>query len=87
MKLPAADNNIWKWICGILVSILLSVTGTFYAVAGDFVTKPEMHAEIASDHDLIKETRDDVKEMRRRIEAMTAELGKLEGMLAAGGNR
>lgn len=75
-------DNIWKWIAGLLVSILLSAGGTFYATTGDFATKTEMRQALQSDHDVIRETRDDVKQLAEKIERLNREIGELKAMIS-----
>jgi len=29
------NNGVWKWVAGLLAAVLLSVAGTYAAVAGD----------------------------------------------------
>ena len=71
---------IWKFIATAAVTALLTLAGAYFNVNAKAVTQDELHAAIASDHDLIKETHDDVKALRDKFEQMDREIGELRGM-------
>jgi hypothetical protein len=74
-------NGIWKYIATGALSMLLTLAGAYWTANAQAVTKEEMHQAIASDHDLMKETHDDVKVMKDKIEQLDREIGEIRGLL------
>lgn len=88
------SSSVWKFICGILASIVLTGAATVHQTTGNYATKAELSAAVAAaqtqastalagDHELIKETRDDVKDLQRQIDQLSRQVGEVEGMMRA----
>lgn len=88
------NSQIWKFIAGILASMLLSGAATLHETTGNYATraevreavgaaKAELQAEAKSDHELIKEEHDDVKALNEKIDNLSHQVGELQGMVRA----
>lgn len=73
---PLSSASLWKWVAGLLVSILVSGAAGVYSTRGDWVTKAEVRDALKPDHELIQETRDDVKHLNDKFDALLERLAE-----------
>lgn len=71
------NGNVWKWFCGILGAMVLSISGSWFAFGGG-VTQAELKAAVANHI-----TRAEFNLMMDRIDQIHEDLREIRATLTA----
>lgn len=74
-------KDLWKYIGTGALSMLLTLTGAWFTVNAQAVTKTQVQEMIAPDRDVARQTLAEVRELRNEINHLNREIGELRGRL------
>lgn len=73
--------SVWKFIASTLLTIVLTLGGAYAAMNRNAVTKSEVREMVEPDRELLRQTLEEVKELRQDVAKMNREIGEIKGML------